>query len=43
VIEIVPGKAAVRAVVLVVPGRTANAARDGLGAKSVVRGWQDRS
>ena len=36
VIEIVPGQAEARAVVLDVPGRADNAARDGLGAKTVV-------
>jgi hypothetical protein len=36
VIEIVPGPAEARAVVLDVPGRADNAARDGLGAKTVV-------
>jgi hypothetical protein len=41
VIQIVPGKAPVRAVVLVVPGRTGNAARDDVGAKIGGRGLQD--
>jgi hypothetical protein len=43
VIEIVSGKAPARAVVLDVPGRAGNAARDDLGAKSVVLGLQERS
>ena len=43
VIEIVPGKAEVRAVVLDVPGRADNAARGDLGAKSVVGDLQDRA
>jgi hypothetical protein len=38
VIEIVPGQAEARAVVLDVPGRADNAARGDLGAKSVVVG-----
>jgi hypothetical protein len=43
VIQIVPGKAEARAVVLDVPGRADNAAWDDLGAKSAVQGLQDRS
>src|SRR5882757_2190329 len=41
VIQIVSGKAEARAVVLDVPGRADNAARDDLGAKTALRGLQD--
>jgi hypothetical protein len=42
VIEGVPGKAPARAVIPGVSGRAGNAARDGLGTKSVVQDLRDR-